>query len=154
MNLSSRFSDLELEAVFEDQVNTWSEYQTNVALRAIHQNENADLVMVYSEQPDASEHQFLLVDPRQATNPQDPSSILGHQDPKKIRRYETYVRNAYQAANRLVQAVISSTGIDQRGLPNSDIIVVSDHGFDPFHTTVNLNGLLAQAGIDPNKSKP
>lgn len=77
------FSDLELEAVFEDHVNTWSEYQTNVALRAIYQNENADLVVVYSEQPDGSEHQCLLVDLRQATNPQDPSSILGHQDQKK-----------------------------------------------------------------------
>jgi predicted AlkP superfamily pyrophosphatase or phosphodiesterase len=61
------------------------------------------------------------------------------------------VKNAYQAANRLVQAIISSTGVDQHGLPKSDIIVVSDHGFDPFHTTVNVNTLLA--GLDPNKVK-
>src|SRR5262245_17057266 len=57
------FSDLELEAIYEDQVAAFVDYQTRVALRAIEQNPDADLVMVYIEQPDGSEHQFLLIDP-------------------------------------------------------------------------------------------
>jgi arylsulfatase A-like enzyme len=30
--------------------------------------------MIYIEQPDGSGHQFLLTDPRQASNPRDPTS--------------------------------------------------------------------------------
>jgi len=112
-----------LEAIYEDQVATWSEYQTKAALRAIDQNPSADLVMVYSEQPDGSEHQFLLTDPRQATNPTDPTTIHGHQDPGKIARYAGYVQNAYAAANNLVQRIIDAVGVDSEGRPKSNIFV-------------------------------
>jgi hypothetical protein len=37
-----------------------------MALRAITENQLADLVMVYLEQPDGSGHQFTLTDPRHA----------------------------------------------------------------------------------------
>jgi len=37
------------------------------------------------------------------------------------------------------------------GEPNSDLFVVSDHGFASIHTTVSLNKYLANQGIDPNK---
>jgi hypothetical protein len=72
----TNFADEELEAIFEDQVAHFVDYQTRVALRAIQQNRNADLVLVYIEQPDGSEHQFLLTDPRQATSPTNPQSIF------------------------------------------------------------------------------
>jgi len=55
--------DLELEAMYRDQVRSFTDYQTRVALRAISQNPGADLVMTYFEQPDGSGHQFLLIDP-------------------------------------------------------------------------------------------
>jgi len=48
------FPDVELEAMYEDQVRTFVRYQTRIAERAIHQNRDADLVMVYIEQPDGS----------------------------------------------------------------------------------------------------
>lgn len=80
------FSDGELEAIYEDQVRNFVDYQTNVALRAINQNRNADLAMFYIEQPDGSEHQFLIIDPRQATNSRDPNSIGANQDRDKIAR--------------------------------------------------------------------
>jgi hypothetical protein len=147
------FNDVELEAIYEDQVATWSQYQTNVALRAIDQNPTADLVMVYSEQPDGSEHQFLLTDPRQATNPTDPTTIHGNRDPNKIARYAGYVENAYAAANNLVQHIIDAVGVDGEGRPKSNIFVVSDHGFEIFHTTVLLNNLLTNAGIDRSQAR-
>src|SRR5947208_2078088 len=65
------FPDLELEVMYRDQVETWTTYQIQVALRAIAQNPDADLIMLYFEQPDGSGHQFTLTDPRQATNPLD-----------------------------------------------------------------------------------
>jgi Type I phosphodiesterase / nucleotide pyrophosphatase len=147
------FTDAELEDIYEDQVRTWSQYQTAVGLRAIKQSPDADLVMIYSEQPDGSEHQFLLTDPRQATNPTDPTTILGNQDQAKIARYAKYVQVAYQAGDNLVQRVIDQVGVDSEGRPKSNIFVVSDHGFDIFHTTVLLNNLLAAAGIDLTQAR-
>ena len=132
------FPDDELEAIYEDQVSHFLDYQTRVALRAIEQVPDADLAMIYIEQPDGSEHQFLLVDPRQPTNPLDPTSIGTGQDLAKVARYQRYVQVAYQAANRAVQRIIESVGVDSQGRPNSNIIVVSEKEFAPFHTAINI----------------
>jgi predicted AlkP superfamily pyrophosphatase or phosphodiesterase len=145
----SNFSDAELEAIYEDQVKSFVDYQTKVALRSIKQNPDADLVMTYIEQPDGSEHQFLLTDPRQPTDFTDPNSIGAGQDPAKIARYQSYTQAAYQAANAAVQRIIDSVGTDRNGVPKSNIIVVSDHGFAPFHTAVSINNILKNSG-DPD----
>ena len=146
-----KFSDQELEAIYEDQVKGFVDYQTRVGLRAIQTNPDADLALIYIEQPDGSEHQFLITDPRQATNPRDPNSIGAGQDQTKIDRYQGYVKAAYQAADQAVQRIIDAVGVDGDGKPNSNIIVVSDHGFDPFYTTVDLNTYLKNQGFDSTK---
>ncbi len=56
----TNFPDLEIETMFEDMVKTFVRYQANIGERAIRNHPDADLVMVYIEQPDGSEHQFLL----------------------------------------------------------------------------------------------
>ncbi|MGI9213279.1 MAG: alkaline phosphatase family protein [Methylococcaceae bacterium] len=146
------FTDAELEAMYEDQVRLFVDYQTRMVLRAIDQNPDADLLMTYIEQPDGSGHQFMLIDGRQATNPADPNTIGAGQDKAKTIRYAGYLRTAYQAASNAVQKVIEKVGINPTtGKPNSDIIVVSDHGFAPFHTAVSLNNYLANQGIDTTK---
>ncbi len=145
------FNDAELEAIYADQVKTFVDYQTKVLLRSIQQNPNADLVLGYIEQPDGSEHQFLLTDPRQATDFTDANSIGAGQDAAKVARYQKYVETAYQLASNAVQKVIDSVGVDASGKPKSDIIVVSDHGFVPFHTAVSMNNLLKNAGFDSSK---
>jgi hypothetical protein len=149
----SEFTDEELEEIYEDQVKTFVRYQTKIALNAIYQHPDADLVMVYSEQPDGSSHQFLLTDPRQASNPTDASSIGGGQDKTKAARYAGYIENAYGRANHLVEAIIKKVGT-HHGVPRSNIIVVSDHGFAPFHTAVSANNLLSAAlvsgGFNPS----
>lgn len=145
------FSDQELETIYEDQVRNFVDYQTRVALRAISQNPNADLVMVYIEQPDGSEHQFLLTDPRQATDPTKANTIGAGQDQAKITRYEKYVQTAYRAADNAVQRIISAVGTNGSGTPNSNIIVVSDHGFTTFHTSVSLSNYLKNKGFDSTK---
>lgn len=147
----TEFSDAELEAVYEDQVKTFVDYQSSVLLRSLQQNSNADLALGYIEQPDGSEHQFLLTDPRQATDFTNPNSIGAGQDAAKVARYQKYVETAYQTANNAVQKVIDSVGVDANGKPNSNIIVVSDHGFSPFHTAVSMNNLLRNAGFDSTK---
>ena len=145
------FPDLELETMYRDQVRSFTDYQTRVALRAISENPDADLVMTYFEQPDGSGHQFLLIDPRQPTDFTNPASIYEGQDSAKVTRYRNYLKEAYQVANQAVQAIIDAVGTDKRGDPNSNIFVVSDHGFAPFYTAVSMNNLLASNGIDPTK---
>jgi hypothetical protein len=52
-----------------------------------------------------------------------------------------------------VQRLIDTVGTDSSGKPLSDIFVVSDHGFDPFFTSVSMTNLLANNGIDTTKVK-
>jgi predicted AlkP superfamily pyrophosphatase or phosphodiesterase len=146
-----QFSDQEVEAAFEDQVRLFVDYQTRVALRALERYPDVDLLMVYIEQPDGSEHQFLLTDQRQATNPTDPNSIYGGQNAAKVARYQGYVLNAYLKANEAVDRIIKAVGVDENGVPKSDVFVVSDHGFDPFFTSVSTANMLSKAGIDTKK---
>jgi predicted AlkP superfamily pyrophosphatase or phosphodiesterase len=142
------FSDEELEAAYRDQVRTFVEYQTRVAVHAILANPEADLVMAYIEQPDGSGHTFTLTDPRQATNPLDPESVGAGQDRAKMQRYASHLAFGYQAANEAVERIIQAVGVDKHGAPLADVFVVSDHGMAPFHTAVRLNALLAGAGIN------
>src|SRR5262249_44077143 len=92
-------------------------------------------------------------DPRQATDPTNPNTIGAGQDQAKVQRYDTYLRAAYQDANNAVDAIIRKVGTDASGTPRSNIMVVSDHGFAPFHTAVNATNLLKAAliakGFDP-----
>lgn len=147
------FSDLELEAIDRDLNVHFVDYQTRVALRAMSQVPDADLVMIYIEEPDGFEHQYLLTDPRQATNPLDPTSILGGQDSAKIARYQKNIESAYQVADQAVQRIIDAVGVDSNGIPLANIFLVSDHGFAPFHTAVNMSNLLAANGIDSTKAR-
>ena len=140
------FTDAELEAIYQDQVETFTAYQTRMATRALDANPNADLVMLYFEQPDGSFHQFLLTDPRQPTNPLDPNSILGGQDQAKIARYAEFRKIAYQTIDRGVDAVIRAVGVNSKGVPRRNVIVVSDHGFDTFHTAVSLGNFITAYG--------
>jgi len=143
------FPDTELEAIYEELVREFVTYQTNIGLRAIARNPNADLVMIYIEQPDGSEHQFLLTDPRQPSDFTNPNSIGAGQDAAKGARYRNYLATSFQVANSAVQRVINAIGTDSSGEPKSNIMVVSDHGIDPFHTAFNMNAFLAANGFDP-----
>ena len=133
---------------------TFVEYQTKLAQRAIRENEDADLVMVYIEQPDGSGHQFTLTDPRQASDPTNPATIgvpgapgaIG-QDAAKVARYARYLEFAYKQASNAVERIVQTVGVDRHGEPLSDVFVVSDHGMAPFHTAVNLQTILTNAGI-------
>ena len=141
----ANFPDVEIEAMYEDMVKTFVRYQTDIGEHAIRNHPDADLVMIYIEQPDGSEHQFLLTDPRQGTNPTDPNSIGVNQDPAKVARYASYIRFAYQTADKAVKHIADAAGRD------SNVIVVSDHGFAPFHTSVSMTNILRNAGIDTTK---
>ncbi|MFC3692965.1 alkaline phosphatase family protein [Chenggangzhangella methanolivorans] len=139
------FSDAELEAAYQDQVTTFVAYQGEVATRAIKKNPGADLAMIYFEEPDGSKHQFLLTDRRQASDPRDPNTIGKGQDQEKVKRYADYVAAAYQRADEAVAKILDLTG------PETNVLLVSDHGFAPFHTAANLTNILRNAKVDVSK---
>ncbi|HEY5753699.1 MAG TPA: alkaline phosphatase family protein [Chthoniobacterales bacterium] len=147
------FPDTELEAIYGELVREFPKYQSRVGLRAISRFPDADLVMIYIEQPDGSGHQFFLTDPRQPTDFTNPNSIGVGQDASKVARYNALLEAAYVTANNAVQSVIDAVGVDANGVPKSNIFVVSDHGFDTFHTAVTLLPILTNAGIDTSKVK-
>jgi predicted AlkP superfamily pyrophosphatase or phosphodiesterase len=145
------FPEIELERAYVDLVKISEDYTTRLVTRAVQQNPNADLVMSYFEQPDGSEHQFLLTDSRQASDPLNAQSIGNSQDQAKITRYSDYIKSAYRGANDAIQKLIDTVGVDANGVPRSNIIVVSDHGFAPFHTVVNVNAFLQSNNFDTTR---
>jgi hypothetical protein len=145
------FSDEELEGVYSDLVESFVDYQTDVFLHSIQQTPNADLALGYLQQPDGAEHQFLLTDPRQPTNFNDASTIGAGQDPAVVKRFADNVLFSYQVANNAVQRIIDEVGVDENGVLNSNIMVVSDHGFTPFHSAVEINNILTNAGFNPSQ---
>jgi len=145
------FPEIEREAIYQDQVRTFVDYQTRIALRGISQNRDADLVLTYIQQPDGAWHQFLLTDPRQPSDISDPNSIGTNQNQEKIKRYQSYLQRAYQAADQVVERIIQAVGTDRFGRPRSNIILLSDHGFETFHTAVSINNFLSSRGFDNTK---
>lgn len=143
------FSDEELEGVYLDLVESFTTYQTDTLLRGIAQTPDADLALGYLQQPDGAEHQFFLTDPRQPTDFNDASTVGEGQDPAVVERFANNVLFSYQTASDAVQRIIDEVGVDENGVPNSNILVVSDHGFAPFHTAVAINNVLTNAGFDP-----
>jgi len=93
--------------------------------------DNWDLVITYQSLIDNSEHRYLLTDPRQTwyTNPISNT-------------YWDYIRESYQAVDELITTISNTVGLTQ-----TDILVASDHGQAPIHTSLYINRLLAQAGI-------
>ncbi len=146
------FPDIELEQVYMELVREFTTYQARVAIRGIQRLPDADLVMTYLEQPDGSFHQFLLTDPRQPTEFTNNATTFGGQDAAKIARYTQYRKDAYRAADAAVEQIIQAAGgVDAAGRPVSNIFIVSDHGFAPFHSAVNMNRILANAGFNTNE---
>ena len=90
-----------------------------------------DFVITYQGLIDYAEHRYLLTDPRQAwyTNP---ISVT----------YWNHIRESYQAVDEAIAAISNTVG-----LTRTDILVASDHGQAPIHTTLHINRLLAQVGI-------
>jgi predicted AlkP superfamily pyrophosphatase or phosphodiesterase len=145
------FPDQELEGIYEAQLQDFVSFQTKLGLRAIAQNPNADVVMIYIEQPDGSGHQFTLTDSRQSTS-FTINQAGASQDAAKVARYKKYVKFAYQQANLAVDQIINAPQVGlTNGVPNSNVIVVSDHGMAPFHTAVNMTQILANAGFNSSQ---
>ena len=114
------FNNLELEAIHRDQTVTFLNSPPYVAAGACTQPRRRprhDL----PDQPDASAHQFLLTDTRQATDPADAATVgaagrpagARGQDRQKVARYREHMAFAYRAASDAVERIIQAVGVTE-----------------------------------------
>lgn len=90
-----------------------------------------DLLFTWQGAFDAAGHSFYLVDPRQL-----------NYSAERAAQYANYMRRAAQAADQALEIMLRS--ID---LQSTTLLLVSDHGMAPLHTTVYVNTVLQRAGL-------
>lgn len=102
---------------------------TDVSL-FIKEEYDPDLLMFYAPQIDHQEHRYLLTDPRQPGYTQ-----------QKSKTYKKYIEWAYQTADQVVGKTVES--LDE----NDHLFIVSDHGMEPAHSTLEPNKVLKDNGL-------
>ncbi|MFS0638828.1 alkaline phosphatase family protein [Mesobacillus foraminis] len=102
---------------------------TDVSL-FIKEEYQPDLLMFYAPQIDHQEHLYLLSDPRQ------PGYTA-----EKSEKYQKYIEWAYQTADDVVGKTINA--MDK----NDTLFIVSDHGMEPAHSTLEPNKILKDHGL-------
>lgn len=124
------------EQVWFEQLDRIGNYLKNLVLLNFKQPD-WDLLFTYLPIIDDVEHRYLLRDPRQA----DYDTEGG----QRRARYAKYVEAVYQRADRILKDWMEAAP------PETNFIVVSDHGMVPVHTTVLINNYLAASGfkVDP-----
>jgi predicted AlkP superfamily phosphohydrolase/phosphomutase len=124
------------EQVFFEQAERIAGYIKSIVLANFKQPE-WDLLFTYLPIIDDVEHRYLLRDPRQA----DYEAEAG----RRRERYASRVEGVYQQADRVLKEWMDAAP------PETNFIVVSDHGMMPTHTAILINNYLAEAGfkVDP-----
>lgn len=120
------------EAVWFEQLERLTAFMKNYVLYNFRQPD-WDLLFTYLPIIDDVEHRFLLRDPRQAD--------YNAEDGARRARYARRVEWAYQQADRVLKEWMDAAP------PETNFIVVSDHGMIPVHTTVMINNYLAASGF-------
>lgn len=118
-------------------LNTWVE-QAEIfstffmdALLAASRHSDWDLLMAYTPVIDEAGHQLLLADPRQP----------GY-SPERKAELEAGRLRVWQSVDRELARVLQA--VDLR---TTTVLIVSDHGMTPTHTTIDVDNLLREWGL-------
>lgn len=121
------------EATYLEQERRLNDWFIDVA-KYTAKTKNPDLMMVYQPGIDGAEHQFFLTDP-----------IQSGYSPERSRLYQSYIQDAYKAADNRIGSLLS----DLKDAAN--VFVVSDHGMAALHTAVSVNNLFKKEGLSTEK---
>jgi len=91
-----------------------------------------DLLLVYVPIIDGLGHRYLLDDPRQAE--------YGDESGARRKRFADFIARGYRKMDAILGSWLAAS-------PDTNFIVVSDHGMVPTHSVVLLNNALAAAGL-------
>jgi predicted AlkP superfamily phosphohydrolase/phosphomutase len=135
---ANRNRDLISERVWFEQADRLTSYIKTLTLHNFKQPE-WDLLFTYMPILDDVQHRYLLRNPRQPD--------YNAEDGQRRARYAQRVEWAYQNVDRILKEWIDAAP------PETNFIIVSDHGMVPIHTAVMINNFLAEAGfkIDPEE---
>ena len=114
---------------YEEISERFANWITDVSL-FIKKEYNPDLLMFYTPQIDHQEHLYLLTDPRQP----------GY-TPEKSEKYMKYIEWAYKVTDDMVGKTVES--LDE----TDNLFIVSDHGMEPAHSTLEPNKVLKDNGL-------
>src|SRR5262249_53259935 len=118
------------EQVWFEQTERLANYIKNLVLFNFKQPE-WDLFFTYLPIIDDVEHRYLLRYPRQAD--------YNAENGKRRAQYSRRVEWAYQQADKILKEWMDAAP------PETNFIIVSDHGMVPTHTTVLINKFLAES---------
>jgi predicted AlkP superfamily pyrophosphatase or phosphodiesterase len=114
--------------IYQEQSDRLTDFLTRTHLVAV-ERPDWDLLFLYYSEVDAVEHEFLLVDPRQA----------GY-TAERAARFAAFIDHAYAAADAAVDRI-------ERALTSRDaIFVTSDHGMTPIWNEIYVDEILRQEG--------
>jgi predicted AlkP superfamily phosphohydrolase/phosphomutase len=120
------------EQVWLEQAERLTSYIKNLTLFNFKQHE-WDLLFTYFPILDDVEHRYLLRDPRQAD--------YDAEDGQRRERYARRVEWAYQQIDKILKELMDAAP------PETNFVVVSDHGMVPTHTAIMINNFLAESGF-------
>lgn len=120
------------EQVWFEQTERLARYLKNITLANLKRSD-WDLLITYLPIIDEVEHGYLLRDPRQPD--------YDAENGARRLRFAQHVEWAYQQADRGLKEWMEAAP------PETNFIVVSDHGMIPLHTTILLHNFLAQSGF-------
>ncbi|SFA72903.1 MULTISPECIES: nucleotide pyrophosphatase/phosphodiesterase family protein [unclassified Bacillus (in: firmicutes)] len=113
---------------YEEVSTRFTDWVSDVSIY-IKQEYKPDLLMYYAPQIDHEQHEFLLEDPRQP----------GYTE-KKAEENNEYIEWSYKVADSMVGQMM------RKLKANDQLFVVSDHGMEPAHTTIEPNKILLDEG--------
>ncbi len=92
-----------------------------------------DALLLYFPIVDDTTHRYLVRNPRQAD--------YDAEDGNRRARYNGYVERAYREIDRILKELMDAAP------PETNFLIISDHGMVPTHTTLMLNNFLAASGF-------
>lgn len=92
-----------------------------------------DALFLYFPIVDDITHRYLVRNPRQAD--------YHAEDGNRRARYNGYVERAYREIDRILKELMEAAA------PETNFLIISDHGMVPTHTTLLINNFLAQSGF-------
>lgn len=114
---------------YEEISERFANWVTDVSL-FIKNEYDPDLLMFYAPQIDHQEHLYLLADPRQP----------GYTS-EKSKHYMKNIEWAYKTADKIVGKTVNSLE------KSENLFIVSDHGMEPAHSTLEPNKILKDKGL-------
>lgn len=119
------------EAQYVSDATRFAEFQGRAVLRELARRD-WDLLIVYMPLMDNLQHRYLLTDPRQ--------SEYGDESGARRARFGRYIEDGWRAVDRILASWLAAA-------PDTNFVVVGDHGMTPIHSVVVLNNVLASAGL-------